>query len=111
MNLVRKLNEQPVSIESSGRKLTDGQIALLALMKQKIEDGETITKAEIKDIYNTHVRTTEGGRWWSDTNNDWVYWEHSDYEVNLKSQQWFRLNLGSLILKAKLVVIPLIEIE
>lgn len=112
-----------VVIQGTTANLTRGQIALLALMKKKVEEGGVISQDDVTDIYKTHVgkpgywlRTdTEGWSQYLDheptIKEGWKYYPHSDWHFENRSKQWLRQNLGSLILKQKLVVIPIIEIE
>ena len=51
MNELTRIKGRAVAIESSKAKLTNGQLALLALMKKKIEANEVITRDEIKELY------------------------------------------------------------
>lgn len=90
---------KPVSIETKSIELTKGEEALLLLMKQKLESSQMIVYNEVHDLYINHVRTRkgEGGEHFMDTSDS-------------RARNWFRRALGNLIIKAKLIAIPIIDI-
>jgi len=118
MSELIQIKGRAVGIEQSKAKLTNGQLALLALMKRKIKANEVITKDDVKDIYVKHVQRNKHVDYkFISTSKDGsskyvtekcVYTEAYNLTV---SEQWFRINLGSLILKAKLIAIPVIDID
>lgn len=89
-----------VKINTEKKKLTRGEMALLALMKKKIEDSDIIVLEEVIALYVDYVRTRkgEGGEWIGSTRDQ-------------RAKVWFRSALGNLILKAKLIAIPVIDID
>ena len=99
------------------KRLTDGQLALLALMKKKIKSGKTITKQEIIDIYAFHVQRTPYQRYTIQKYNkarqvfEYGLEDMSDWSMEQYASQWLVQNLGRLILKEKLIAIPVKMIE
>ena len=114
MDQVVKNNNAAV-FELGKTKLTDGQLALLVLIKKSVENKKPIEESEICELYEKHIlgtREYQASRYNFDT-EEWylVPSLYQDYEIKIKAKQWLKLNLGALIIKAKLVVIPIIDID
>lgn len=97
-------------------RLTVGQKKLLALMQNKISSNTPITLEDIKDTYYDAVNRNGYMNWhvW-ETGYRQRQISKEQFKLNCwskeKSIQWFKSNLGACILKGKLLVIPIIEIE
>ena len=101
-------------------KLTKSQTILYTLILKKIDSGDPITFLEAKDIYVNHAcREVRNGVpqvyncWWKNEKDEIVgrYQDMSDYEVTTRTMLWLTQNIGSLVLKGCLKVIPQIEIS
>lgn len=97
MKELQLLKNKAVLIEGKKIKLTNGELALMALMKKKIESNEVVMFDEIIEIYTKYVRLRN--------NSHWI-----EYDETNRAKQWFKVSLGNLVLKTKLVVIPVIEL-
>lgn len=88
---------------------------LLKLLKDKMEAGQPITRDDISETYiktcskdgvtiriryNLHFGKTNA-----------IQADKSHPIVKQRALAWFKLNLGAAIIKGKLLVIPIIEIE
>ncbi len=120
--ITKKLNA--VSFESASHKLTDAQKALLKLLSEKLKKKEILDRDEILEFYLKHIKKDETyqervTRYGYDARgNHTEYYtgevkilkwrDHSD--IRAVSTAWFKTNLGSVILKGKLFIIPVIEI-
>lgn len=106
-------------------KMTDPQKALVAFLKNKANSNEMITRADILDFYITHVRGGEYFKIYGQkphpdprythtiydfSNWTWGKWR-DQYNISSCAVTWFKNNLGSCILKGKLLAIPVIEID
>lgn len=102
--------------------LTDAQKPLFALICDKLCKGDKLTMPEIKQIYIKYAcREVRNG-----VPYFWDYWKNYDY-INKKSvggwvkrpdkhlnqlvTMWLMNNIGSLVLKGYLKVLPIIELK
>jgi hypothetical protein len=123
--LEKQSNLVPASFDRPTVKMTTGQTALLNLLKSKAESKEMISRKDIISFYIEHVKGGDIYKSYGSKphpNPEYTYrvvdWDNftlkrwSD-QRNISSQalQWFRQNLGSCILKGKLLAIPVIEID
>lgn len=101
-------------------KLTKSQTILYTLILKKIDSGDPITFLEAKDVYVNHAcREVRNGIpqvyncWWRNEKDEMVgrYQDMSDYEVTTRTMMWLTQNIGALVLKGCLKVIPQIEIS
>lgn len=117
MNDLTKEPVKAISFSHTKKKLTDGELALLALMKKKIEQSESIRPDEVKAIYlqrvQLHAKMYDSHLRYDRENSEWVSGQrdYTEDEITQKANQWFKSCLGNLILKEKLVVIPVIDID
>lgn len=115
MSLIQ-IKGKAVLIQQSKKKLTDGEIALLALIKNKLKNNLSITREDFVKIYQKRVQryAQKDGLYDYDSENNRFIYKPRDYlksEIELQAYQWFVSALGRLIIKAKLIVIPVIDIE
>ena len=112
------MNNKPITIAPKKTKLTPGQIALLSLMKKRIEANETISREDIFQIYRNHVQRCEVKEpqykfWQTDDNGErklaWGTIQYSSNELNQYCKLWLERALGQLILQEKLIAIPVFE--
>lgn len=100
---------QPSSFDATDRKLTTGQKMLIELLSQKIKDKQPIKQRDIVDLYFKIF--SKDGVWIT----VYFYFKHdvdkNNYYAKAKALSWFKSNLGSCIIKGKLLAIPIIEIE
>ena len=110
------LANQSLSIElPNTTRLTDGEKALLVLIIKKVKSKNSLTIDEVSDIYQKHVAY---GRWYWDFSPDAdLVWKNkrclgqnlSEEQLIKNTRQWFISNLGRLIIKGKLVAIPVLS--
>jgi hypothetical protein len=124
MNQLSKIsNSKPASFDSNSIT-TQGQFALVNFLKTKVEKGEIITRDDIVDFYIANVKGSEYYKVYGlkphsnpeyrhsviDYDNYSVKKWRDKYNIKTTALMWFRNNLGSCILKGKLLAIPVIEI-
>jgi len=125
-NQIVKLSDlKPASFDDRNLvRVTDGQNALIAFIKDKAEKGEIITRDNLLDFYIEKVKGSEyykvyGKKSHPDPNYTHMIPDFDNYRLakwrevsDIKSQaiQWFKNNLGACILKGKLLAIPIIEV-
>jgi hypothetical protein len=102
------------SIENSAPKLTKGENALLKAIKKHLEEDSVLTKDECIEIYKEHVFSGHQ-KVVSVYNIDTKKCENrlrevKDSEHRVLALQWLRSSLGNLILKEKLLIIPVIDV-
>lgn len=120
--LETKHNLTPASfIDKQEVRLTTQQKALLILLKDKIGKNEAISREDMVDFYIKHVK---GGdeyveKWVYDYNvkhyvelqNPITHRWSSYWNIKSLSRMWFQSNLGAVIIKGKVLVIPIIEAD
>lgn len=113
--IIKLTQSSPVSFDKGFIGLTYGQRVLLEMLTRHLSEQKAITRENIEDCWIKAVAPTDGNKkMWIYTDNGY---EHklvhlkSHYDTQSRALQWFKLNIGSVILKGKLLVIPVIEIE
>ena len=112
----KKSNLKPVSFDNGGRGLTKGQQMLLNLLSEKLKNNEPITKEDVTDLYiNVQCPKRRAYRYGQLPDGTWGMMEkdidNTDWTMRYSSRQWFKNNLGSCIVKGKLLAIPVIDIS
>jgi len=101
-------------------KMTKGQVRLYTVLLKKIKTNDPITFEEAKEIYiGWGCREVRGGvphsynPWWKDNNGvERGRWEPlNEWEVATRTMLWLTSNIGALVLKGYLKVIPQIELK
>jgi hypothetical protein len=116
MEIEKIPNITAASFERKLNKITDGQKRILNLLNENIKSGEPITMNQIIDIYFQTV-SDNGDTIRIRYNLGWEqktyckYADKNDPEIRIKAINWFKNNLGSCIIKGRLLAIPIIEIE
>ncbi len=112
-----------VSFENARPKLNDSNKAILEFIKIKLEKKEPIRRADVTDLYvrtlfpnltkknlfeeKTYCRWTE-----KTTYRSWTFEQQKErFAIKNKALMWFKNNLATVILKGRLIVLPIIEIE
>lgn len=101
--------------------------ALMQLISDKTADNEPIKRLDIvKTYYNAFAEEGCGVRVYGTSNYlfkdcwrtgpdckdpKYLILEDDSELLNMKALQWFKLNLGAAIIKGKLSIIPVIEID
>lgn len=123
MNEVSKISElKPASFEGKDR-LTREQRKLLELLKEKIHSNLPITRNDILEFYITNIKKSPtyknyARKWdaqyrgYSTDFNDYDirFWKDK-YGIMTLALQWFKNNLGAVIIKGKVLIIPVIELN
>lgn len=117
--LAKQSDLKPVSFSAFKDNLTEGQKLLLAMLKKHIEEGLPITKQDILDCYVKSVSNADGTktiRDWNFVHGEFVYFTKEvvykdTYRARTYANQWFKNNLAACIIKGKLLVVPVIELE
>ncbi len=108
-----------VSFATEGPKITYAQHKIIEFIKEKIQAKEPITRYDILILYcETYTQNKDRTirlYCWYKNEFGWhnkVPFIHAitTYEIKNKAIGWFKTNLGSAIVKGKLMVIPIIEI-
>ena len=102
---------RPASFDTSKKKLSDGELALLALMKKKIESEDVISHNDILRIYRKHIQRFDKKETYISKKKGYGWRPYRVEEIDQMAKAWFKRCLGDLILKAKLVVIPVIDLN
>ena len=113
-------NFTPINFDNSQVKMTKGQKNLLKMLSNALETNTPISREDIFNCWakqypnKQSIREVSKFDW---ENNKWVY-NHVKYKIEWEngydkttSMAWFKNNLGSCILKGKLLAIPVINIE
>lgn len=129
MNEITRRSDVKAVSFSANNRITPQIKLVIALIKQSIERNKPISK---EDIINTYCDYREMHPYaphrrlpifykeeWKYSNNSRIvsYKEISraeyatTYTARLNAMQWFKGNLAAAIIKGKLLVIPIIEIE
>lgn len=129
--LIKENHTEIVSFDSYKPKLTDANKLILKFLKDAYENKTIISKDDICELYIKwkfqnpnkipHYKDN-WGNYWSEyhkshirsnkriltyiTKEVWL----NKWGNKTKCVQWFKNNLGAVILKGKLVVLPIIEI-
>jgi hypothetical protein len=116
MELSRQSDLSAASFLYKDVNVTEGQRALLHLLHDRISNKMPITQEDIIDLYfdvcsknGRTIRIRKGMNWNQVTTAIEADKDHP--EVRYKARQWFMNNLGNCIIKGKLLVIPVIEID
>lgn len=122
MNQVSKIsNAVPSSFESPSIRLTPQQSQLLIFLKDKVHSNSQITRDDILDFYLKNVKKSSGykkhlqrynhalGIWEYTGETEIRLWKN-EWNIKIQAIQWFKNNLGSVILKGKILILPVIEI-
>lgn len=100
--------------------MTNGQAKLYALILKKVKNNEAITYEEAKSLYIRFAcREVKKGvpqfwnMWWRNDKDEMVgRWQPvSEHELNMRITQWIMTNIGSLVLKGYLQVLPTISFK
>ena len=114
-NLV--INNSIVPFEAPNIKLTEAQIQLLIFLKERIKSNLPINKDDILEFYLKYVKKKEGEneakQKWNGT--EWYYVTvyttfRSKWNIKTQAINWFKNNLGAVIIKGKILIIPTIEL-
>lgn len=118
--IAKPIPSLPVSFDGHSPRITKGQKNLLDLITSKLKEQKPITQDDISECYAKTFRNSEGKRYiydygWENgqyrSGARWVDYTKDHWHAKFNSHQWFKLNIGSCILKGKLVVIPVIELS
>lgn len=101
--------------------LTDQQKILYSLVCAKLKEDEPITFPDIKEIWLKHVcgQVRDGVpyyfNYYAEVSNDGKefkggYMEMNEYMIKMRVTQWLTMNIGSLVVKGYLKIIPQILI-
>lgn len=105
----------PTPFDPTFNNLTRGQSLLMNLLKDAIEQKKPVTRDDIAECYIKSVAPSGSKTMWVWDNGKYTHafvpLKKDSWSVKTKSIQWFKLNLGSCILKGKLLAIPVIEID
>jgi hypothetical protein len=106
---------QPASFARRWDKISDGQDKILRLLQKRIEENKPITTEDIVDCY--FATTSKDGltvRVRGNFSYD-SFFCHDVPKTNGTARNraiiWFKQNLGSCIIKGRLLAIPIIEID
>ncbi len=100
------------------KKLTTQQSELLKLMLEKVDKNETLKFDEVKNLWINYVANISDGKpvyfeyyHHKDEDGEWRggYSPLLDYCVDMRVNQWLTLNIGSLVIKGYLKIIPNME--
>lgn len=121
-NITKVSNLKPVSFEVPVNRLTPAQTEMLKLLKKCIEEKKILNRDVVLDFYIKHIKKSESytltHRW------DWIdggyirikivpelhLWKE-EYMIGYHAKTWFQRNLGAVIMKGKLLVIPIINLD
>lgn len=104
----------PVPFDGSLSSLTVGQRNLLALLSEHLKNGQPITRDDIAECYIKSI-APNGKRTWVYKDGRYqhvhVFFKKDMWSVRTKSIMWFKQNLGSCIIKGKILAIPVIDVK
>ena len=120
-------NLSVVSFAESKPKLTSANKLILALLKEACENKSVITRDNIFNLYwiwkfgdVEKIKKTSREGTYSRLLDKWTYaWIETEYTkkqyfnlytIKPQALEWFKKNLGAVILKGRLVVLPVIDI-
>lgn len=91
MNDLSIINNNSVAIQKLNKKLTDGETALLALIKRKIKMKSVLTINDFVKIYKKHVLRRKDKSDSVYENGEWKYIirPYYDHEIEAQAKQWF----------------------
>lgn len=107
--------------------LTDAQTQLLELLEQSILTNTVINTNVMLDFYLSNIKGGETyilqGSYFRELDpvsnryvNKWRYFDEpkvqkwrDEYNIKMQARQWFKTNLGAVILKGKVLILPVIE--
>lgn len=113
------INQQGLALKKRPH-LTVGQKCLYDLVRIKLDRDESLLFSEVKPIYVNHVcRTVQNGvpyyfnYWWRNDKDEIVGRDEpmSEQQILAASVMWLTHNIGSLVLKGYLKVLPVLELE
>jgi hypothetical protein len=120
-------NLPALSIQTTSQliSLTKAQKALLKTVTDCIKNKESLTMDKIVDVYYHNVRKIHLQEYgWSLEKRKYMHMQELDvmeeykkntgnwtYGIRSKVRQWFISNLGILVVKNQLIVVPVINIE
>lgn len=124
MTTIAKKPASVMSLSLHEDNLTSAQKALLKLLQTKLTKKEVITKEDILTLYLLEVKGSETYRKYgtkphpnpeythriTDYDNYTTHKWREVYGIQNTAVNWFKNNLGSCIIKGKLLVIPVIEL-
>lgn len=122
-DIVIQNTTQAVSFSGIKDRLTLGQKNLIKLFVEKLKAQQPITKFDITKCYIDSLYPQRHVRKWnnySDYDSVLKQWSGGYYidvadenkeHWQMAAMQWFKLNIGSCIIKGKIIAIPIIEIE
>lgn len=121
LGVTKVLNFKPAFFNADVKPETLQVNLIIGLLKRSIENGTPITVNDIRMIHAEYAfksyRNGCGWNWYknADGEKEWrraktveEYFDGYCYEY--KSLMWFKNNLGSAIIKGKILAIPIIEI-
>lgn len=106
---------RPVSFSGKEKELSVGQQLLLELLKQRIIECSPITISDIVDVYfKTVSKDGDTVRVRGNLSYTSFYCHKVDKNnqtARSRAVQWFKQNLGACIIKGKLLVVPIIDMD
>lgn len=102
---------------------TPAQVDLYKLIVGKLNSTDKITLDEAKHIWLNKVHRVwmkdkdghpmANGYYWDDIEERWIDNKHrmTEYEINFTVINWLTRNIGLLVIKGALKVIPMIDVE
>lgn len=93
--------------------MTRGQQALLVLLLQRIRDERPVTTQDVVGFYQYHVQRDSRRETFEfrDGEPKTVFVPLDSEELKSRALDWLRRNLGALVVKGFLKVVPRFEIE
>lgn len=125
MELVKQNISTAVSFDNKKDVLREVEKKLILLLRESIEKSKPITKDIILDFYIKNIKKSETYKTYgkkphpdyrytfqvTDYDNYKIHKYRDDYNIKTIALQWFKANLGSVIIKGKILIIPIIEID
>lgn len=115
--LVKHSGLQPASFDDGKRKDTYAIQLVIDLLKRKIKTGTPVTIDDIRGIHADYSMKRdlhragykyENGQWIkAKTKQEWL----DNWSSQYRAIPWFKTQLGAAILKGRLLVIPVIDLE
>lgn len=98
--------------------LSKSELAIYELMTKRISEKQPITTDDIMDTYFDTISVDNKilirwnlGSYMYGGKTGHAYLERGDSRLKQKALTWFKQNLAGCIIKGKLLVIPIIEID
>jgi len=117
---LQKLNQiNAVTFHKSANDLTNGQKVIMDMLTWHMNEKLPVTKKHIVDAFvktkypngkmsRAKYEWRDNGYYFTGTEEIDVY---DNWMLTYNAMEWFKRNIGSCIVKGKIVAIPLIEIE